>query len=851
MPDTPNSQPTIYDLQMTRMEELKKSNAPSEANEEEYYKTYIASLLDRLKSEKNVIIIGFLYIIYVLMIIRNINAFINSVIYLSAEPYNLNIVFTGISLVAPLITWVLSTKYKFYNYKVQKFTGLYIALINISVFLAIFCETLVFNLLLPLIFKIPVGLNVTPKMVVSLARLASIILSVFPTILFAKAIFSSISNKMTQADIMHFKINRNADERKHKEFAYDLKIVRRMLDGKVHNIKEKDRSLHSMLVGTTGTGKTSSCITVAVNDDLDQRIRNEDWQKKQLFSLLSNGKIRLLRDFEDCDFSANYFVPADENDEDIIKKLHKIQTLAASAGVTVMAPNAAFADEIFRLVKAKGLKCNRLDPELEKNQHKEGFIGLNPYYISPRLTGIEREIEIFTRSTLVADVLQAIFDQSGSTDIYFATLNQNVSTTVSSVVLLTYPSLHKKQPTLKIFQSIVNDFSKIKPYRDELVRLYSKKFNPDRSPVMEPGRAFIGDNYQFLLDTVDNELLGSGAAKMIDQARGLRNIINQILVNPLVKDILCSENSIDMDAMLADGQITIVNYALKLGSAGVAFGLFFMLSFIKAVLRRPGNEKTRLPHFFYVDEFPTLLHPQEEAIFTYFRQFRVSAMVALQTLDQMDKSKSTAFLKGVLIGNCAHQILFGRASTSEMELYQKLAGTVNEMQEMTGYVETALSSDAPAYSTNYRETLKESNVFSTSELRMRDFQEVTVFTVDKSAPFPPFHGKVDFLPEYKLKRPRRKRYDWHQYYEPYETDAEDNPSDDLLSNSVPVAQTSVNAVSENQTISAITKAETHTDNIDATADSITISATNESVPKKGMAEEPAASEEDEVGIINY
>ena len=386
--------------------------------------------------------------------------------------------------------------------------------------------------------------------------------------------------------------------------------------------------------------------------------------------------------------------------------------------------------------------------------------------------------------------MQAIFGQSGNSDPYFASLNQNITTTISTTLLLTYPSLCNKQPTLKDLQSIVNDFTKIKPYRDELIRLYATNKNPDGSPIMDVGRANIGE-YQFLLDTIDNELLGTGAAKMIDQARGLRIIINQILANPLVRDILCAENSIDMDEMLADGQITVVNYALKLGSAGVALGLFFMLLFIKAVIRRPGTERTRVPHFFYVDEFPTLLHPQEEMIFTYFRQFKTSAMVALQTLDQMDKSPATAFLRGVLVGNCAHQILFGRASTSEMEQYQKFAGTTKKVQEMRGYSETSLASDNPSYTMSVKESIQETDVLSTNDIRMRDFQEVTVFSVDKSAPVPPFHGRVDFLPEYKKLRKKRNQYDWHSFYRAEENAEQPEESRDILTISVPVAQTNL------------------------------------------------------------
>ena len=41
-------------------------------------------------------------------------------------------------------------------------------------------------------------------------------------------------------------------------------------------------------------------------------------------------------------------------------------------------------------------------------------------------------------------------------------------------------------------------------------------------------------------------------------------------------------------------------YNLASGDTDIAFGLFFLLSFNKALLSRTGTEKTRLPNFFYL-----------------------------------------------------------------------------------------------------------------------------------------------------------------------------------------------------------------------------------------------------------
>mgnify|MGYP006990126762 CR=1 FL=1 len=107
---------------------------------------------------------------------------------------------------------------------------------------------------------------------------------------------------------------------------------------------------------------------------------------------------------------------------------------------------------------------------------------------------------------------------------------------------------------------------------------------------------------------IREDLLGKGREKMEDQSRGTRNIINEFLLMPANREIFCSQQSIDFDRALANGEVTVCNYNLASGDTdAVAFGLFFLLSFNNAVLSRPGNENTRIPHFFYVDELPVLI----------------------------------------------------------------------------------------------------------------------------------------------------------------------------------------------------------------------------------------------------
>lgn len=252
---------------------------------------------------------------------------------------------------------------------------------------------------------------------------------------------------------------------------------------------------------------------------------------------------------------------------------------------------------------------------------------------------------------------------------------------------------------------------------------------------------------------------------MENQIRGLRTIMSDFINKPLIHDVFCVQESIDIDKILEDGEITVVNYALELGMCeATAFGLFFSLSFNNAVVRRPGTEFTRLPHYYYIDEFPILLHSDQEQMFTMFRQYNVSNMVAFQTYDLFDKTPVTRFLKGVVMNNTAHQVVFGRVSVNEMDMFSKLAGKELQTISQDTVSETPITDPDTKKSFSSRNTPTWVNAREGADFRYKDFREVSVFTVDQGSPKTVFDCKVSFLDK-KRRDAVIKRYivDWDQY----------------------------------------------------------------------------------------
>lgn len=715
-----------------------------------------------LLDKKEDIFVGLIYLLTILHIIFVVIDCMKNIYNVSMRDAHVNYVLWAVFLLAPFLAWFYSTQLEYYNFTNRKLRTFSLCIVNGCFFLLDFMLYFSIQLIVPLVLKIPLSPFITESMVVNLCRLLLVISTILPPVLTGCSIYKLLGDDSVKETILGFRLNHYIDRRENAAYSYDMNVVKELDTGKPHTIKQQDRTLHTIIDGTTGTGKTSSIISVAVADDFDQRLINEEYQRKEILKLLKKDKVCLNHPMDDLDFSMNAFSPT----EDGKAEFDAILKTATSAGVTVLAPNAALADEVYDLAQARALKVNRVDPTiLEDGSHKEGFVGFNPLYISPTLSPLFRNLEVTKKARVCADVLQALYEMNGKGDPYFTSLNRNVTTCLIVLILLTYDSLHKrnpnderfsnKYPTLQILQDILYDFNKSK--------VYVKEFNYLTSTYSPEELGYKKRDYQFVIDLVNKDLLGEGREKMFDQARGLRTLIDEFLSNPLYRQVLCCQESIDMDAMLSENQITVVNYALELGrSDAVAFGLFFALSFNNAVLRRP--LKGRTPHYYYIDEFPVLLHPSMEECFTLFRQYNVAMCVAIQTLDQMNRSEFTKYLRGIVQGNCATQFVFGRISTTEMDLYERLGGTKKEAVEQRSVSETSLSMENTSMSFSVRSSMQDVNVLDGSKMRTLQFQEVTVFTVNEGSPLPPFYGKVSFLKKYKRLKRKRISYNWSEYF---------------------------------------------------------------------------------------
>ena len=136
--------------------------------------------------------------------------------------------------------------------------------------------------------------------------------------------------------------------------------------------------------------------------------------------------------------------------------------------------------------------------------------------------------------------------------------------------MLTYHLVHPGQvPKASDVQNLINDCSRCRPYLDALIKHYSVHSVRDSGNDRTEQVAEVVDvgQWQQVYTTINNDLLGENKANMYDRCNGLRNLINNFLNDPLVRDVFEAEETVDIDKALEYGEIIILNYALERGDS--------------------------------------------------------------------------------------------------------------------------------------------------------------------------------------------------------------------------------------------------------------------------------------------
>lgn len=424
-------------------------------------------------------------------------------------------------------------------------------------------------------------------------------------------------------------------------------------------IPEEHRYQSLFVCGGSGTGKTSLVFEPLIARDLEKKYFFKEVSKEMGYTALKTG-IAVLNspyssDYINENFSLTMLSPAFGKDT-IYKAYMKKMLLSSDSdmvyrniGVTSISPDFETISHMIEICNNFKLKYNLIDPSSPDS------IGLNPFiYDDPSKIAV-------TISSVLKGMYNTVHEEIE--EAYKEDVTLQAIENLSILLKEMYPRMNNGSlPNLQDLLKMLTNFELVEKMCEIL------KTNSE-----------LAEKYAVQLSYFEKSFYSNGKNKEQTEQNVLAAVtqLDNLLRLPGVKSVLCNRhNNIDFDKMLANGEITFV--CTRRGDIGAtshkAFGSFFMLSMQNAVLRRPGNEKTRVPNFFYMDEFSDFISKETEPIFTMYRKYRVGTTISVQNLGQLEAGNQRHNFRSLILSNCANKIFLGNATPEELNYWEAEIG---------------------------------------------------------------------------------------------------------------------------------------------------------------------------------
>lgn len=434
-------------------------------------------------------------------------------------------------------------------------------------------------------------------------------------------------------------------------------LCRDKIKGHLAKIPEARRFDPALIVGYSGTGKTTMVFEPMIARDMEKKNFFKEVSKEMGFTALKTGIAHLNLPYDNTylneNFSLTMLTPT-SGKEGVYKAYMKKMiysdkgtsgSIYRDLGITHISSEIDSTKRMLDVAKNYNLKVNLVDPG------DPNSIGLNPFvFDEPSLTAVA-----------VSSVIRGMYNttHTGDNETYRENSAAQAVENLSILLKVMYPRLHDGLlPNLEDMLKLLNDFDLVEDMCHKMEEI------PE-----------LAEEYSLQLGYFKKNFYRDGEVRQETQKYVYSAIteLDNLLRISHVRNILCNRtNNIDFDKMLANGEVTLV--CTRRGDLGAtahkAFGLFFILLMQFAVLRRPGSEFTRIPHFFYVDDFADFLGPATESLYTIYRKYHVGTMISIQNLSQLGFKGQSKYRDSILT-NATTKLVFGGLTREESEVWEK------------------------------------------------------------------------------------------------------------------------------------------------------------------------------------
>lgn len=513
-------------------------------------------------------------------------------------------------------------------------------------------------------------------------------------------------------------------------------------------IPETKRLESFLVVGVSGSGKTTMIYEPMIARDLDRKYFFREISKEMGFTALKTGIANLNCPYDNNylneNFNLNMLTPNSDK-LDLYNAYMKKMILGTSNGKYIyrnfgLTYLSADYDSVERMIKVANnykIKVNLIDPNNSNSP------GMNPFvYEDPIKTGVA-----------ISSVLKGLY-ATNRPDLQLAFRENTAIQIIENLSILLkemYPRLHDGDlPNLEDMLNMMNDFSLVEEMCNQMKEI------PE-----------LSNKYKILIKYFENNFYADGK----DLTNTKQSIftasaeLDNLLRYPGVKNILCNRtNNLEFDKALLNGEVTFA--CTRRGDLGAnahkAFGIFFLLLMQQSVLARPGNDNTRIPHFLYIDDFPEFLCKAIEPIFTVYRKYKVGNILSAQTLSQLNGNEKGNF-KDEILANCVNKAIFGNALPEDVKWWETELQDKREWDWTKNY-------ETDSDKSNFGYDSKLANIqykwkpnYTAGKIMSLKGKQILFKVKDSKGKSYVAKGKLDFL-EAKYKEPKKlKEYNFEKF----------------------------------------------------------------------------------------